>query len=242
VDGVLPPGRDGRDDMTMLKPRTLAIYCLAAVLCGGCASSPNQGARSSASDAGRTRTEGAVTGAVVGALLGMALGGDNRGKGALVGAAVGAGAGYLVGNEIAKRKQKYARDEDFLDSEIAVAREYNATARRYNQQLRRDIAALDRKTRLAESRYRAGLTTKDELASQRKEVQKEIAAAKKVHGDLKKEYEIKVEVAKERRARKGGNDPYVKQLEQEIAALKRNMDQLQAQSVQLAQIDERLTL
>ena len=41
---------------------------------------------------------------------------------------------------------------------------------------------------------------------------------------------------------KGGDDIYVQQLEDEISSLKENMDQLQAQSVQLAQIDERLTI
>ena len=64
----------------------------------------------------------------------------------------------------------------------------------------------------------------------------------KVYEDLKKEYDIKVAVAAERKQVKGGDDIYVQQLEDEISSLKENMDQLQAQSVQLAQIDERLTI
>jgi len=222
--------------MRAVSCKAMLATILASLLLVACETNPSR-----SDDTSQTQMEGAATGAVLGGLLGLALGGNNKGSAVLVGAALGAGAGYLVGNEVAKRKQKYAREEDFLDSEIASAREYNRTASRYNRQLRGDIAHLDQQTRRLEARYRSGKSSKQELARERDTVQKQIASSKKVYDNLEKEYNVKVEVANERRQKKG-NDAYVKKLEHEIAALKKNMDDLQSQSVQLAQIDERLTL
>lgn len=220
-----------------------AVHCksilsivIASLLLVACETNPSR-----SDDATQTRAGGAATGAVIGGLLGLALGGHDKGRAALIGAALGAGAGYLVGDEVAKRKQRYAREEDFLEAEIASAREYNRTASKYNRKLRGDIARLDRQARRLEARYRSGKSSRQELVQERDAVQKQIASSKKVYDNLEKEYKIKVEIANERR-QKRGNDAYVKQLEQEIAGLKQNMDELQTQSVQLAQIDERLTL
>jgi hypothetical protein len=233
---------------SMVKP--LFITLLAALLTVGCQSNPSQsddggydssgGTGSSQDDASRTRTEAAIFGAVIGGLIGGAIGDD--GTGVAIGAALGAGAGYLIGDEVAKRKQKYAREEDFLDAEIASARQYNATTAQYNEKMRGEIAQLDKRTRLLESRYKAGLASRNELESERGNVRKQIASAKKVQDNVKKEYDIKVAVLKEQKQKRGAGSPYVKQLEKEIAELKANMDRLEAQSVQLAQLDDRLTL
>lgn len=239
--------------MTEKTLRSTLIALFAALLAVGCQSNPNQPdtdyasggtggssiAASDSDDADRTRVEGAVFGALIGGLLGAAIGDDARG--AAIGAVVGAGAGYLIGDEIAKRKQQYAREEDFLDSEIALAREYNASTASYNDRLRADIARLDRRTRLLESRYRAGLASKSELESERRNLQQQIDSANKVHESVKREYEIKVAVLDEQQRKRGADSPYVRQLEREIVELKGNMDRLETQSVQLAQLDDRLT-
>jgi uncharacterized protein YcfJ len=206
----------------------------------GCQSNPLSSGDATSADADTTRAQGAGVGALVGGLLGYAITGDA--KGALIGAAVGGGTGYIVGNEVAKRKQKYASEEDFLDAEIASAREYNATARSYNRQLRNDIAQLEKQTKSLEARYKSGRATKTQMEKERSSVQKQIASSKKVYENLKKEYDIKVAVLEDRRKSKGAGDPYVKQLQNEIASLKKNMDQLEAQSVQLAQLDDRLSV
>ncbi len=228
-----------KTSMAKILPTTL----LTATLIIGCQSNPSQPDDSSYGSVGddvyRTRTEGAVLGAVVGGLLGAAIG-DN--KGAMIGAVIGAGAGYLVGDEIARRKQKYATEEDFLDAEIASARQYNATTARYNEKLRVEIAQLEKRTRLLESRYRAGLASNTELENERRNVRQQIASARKVQENLKKEYEIKRAVLEEQRGKRGSGSPYVQQLQQQIAELKTNMDRLEAQSLQLAQLDDRLTL
>ena len=243
--------------MTISLPKAILATLAACVLAAGCQSNPSKNddpavsegtseptstSSSGSPDATRTRTEGAVVGALVGSLLGYALGGDNRTASTLIGAAAGAGVGYLVGNEIAKRKQRYATEEDFLDSEIASAKEYNVTATAYNDQLREDIVQLEKRAGLLESRYRAGLASRDEVQAERASLREQIASSDKIYEGLKKEYDIKVAVAAERKQAKGGDDIYVQQLEEEISSLNEKMDQLQAQSVQLAQIDERLTI
>ncbi|NCC94357.1 MAG: glycine zipper 2TM domain-containing protein, partial [Opitutae bacterium] len=73
--------------------KVLVVVLLVFALLPGCATM---------SDQNRTKAEGTGVGAVVGGLLGLAIGG---GRGAAIGAAAGAGLGFLVGNEIAKRKQ-----------------------------------------------------------------------------------------------------------------------------------------
>jgi hypothetical protein len=226
--------------MVIGKKHSLMACGLALSMLAGCQSNPLSSGDATSADADTTRAQGAGVGALVGGLIGYAVTGDARG--AVIGAAIGGGTGYLVGNEVAKRKQKYASEEDFLDAEIASAKEYNATARSYNKQLRGDIAQLEKQTKSLESRYKSGRVTKGELEKERANVQRQIASSKKFSEDLKKEYEIKLAVLEDRRKSKGGNDPYVKQLQREIASLKKNMDQLESQSVQLAQLDERLSL
>jgi len=108
--------------------------------------------------------------------------------------------------------------------------------------MRGEIAQLDSRTQLLESRYRAGLASRNELEQERANLRRQIASAKKVHANVKKEYEIKVAVLDEQKKKRGSGSPYVQQLEKEITELKSNMDRLEAQSVQLAQLDDRLTL
>ena len=226
--------------------RHILTIVLVALLATGCQSNPTRPESrapttgSDVNDADRTRAEGAVVGAVVGGLLGAAIGKDT--KETLIGATVGAGAGYLVGNEIAKRKQQYAREEDFLDAEIASAREYNAATASYNEQLSNDINRLDKRISLFESRYKANLASRSELQQERSEVQREVASANKVYGNVKKEYDIKTAVLDEQRNKGGPDSRYVSQLDREIVELKVNMDRLETNSARLAQLDERLML
>ena len=86
-------------------------------------------------DYNRTLAEGLVIGTVGGAALGAGIGAAvtrSRGAGALIGAGIGALAGAMIGgatgNYYAEKKQKYANEEDRLDSMIADAEAYNAKA------------------------------------------------------------------------------------------------------------------
>ena len=177
--------------------------------------------------------------ALVGGLIGAAAGDK---KGALIGAAVGAGVGYLAGNEIAKRKANYAREEDFLEAEIAQAEALNQEAVAYNEKLRGQISSLDTQSKQLATRYRSGQATRDQLLAQRNTVQERMKKSRDLEEGLRKEHDIKAAVAKEERGQRGGDDPYVKSLEKQVKELQTNIDNLHRGSAQLARIDERLSV
>lgn len=127
--------------------RVLAAALAALLLVQGCAgiSGPaadappptpaEQRLTAQKADYNRTLAEGLVIGTVGGAALGAGIGAAvtrNRGAGALIGAGIGALAGAMIGgatgNYYAEKKQKYANEEDRLDSMIADAEAYNAKA------------------------------------------------------------------------------------------------------------------
>lgn len=223
------------------------MLAVVALLISTCATPSQQGHKQetsteSTSDQKRTRVEGAGIGALVGGVLGYAFGGKNKTKGALLGAVLGAGAGYVVGNEVAKRKQKYATEEEFLDSEIQNATEFNRVARDYNERLRLQIAELDQASVELKSQYETGAASQKDLENKRAEVQTELARSEKFYDQLKKEFDIKIAVYQEQQKKRPQDDAYVAKLEKEVLELKNNLEQLSAESKQLASIDERLTL
>lgn len=214
---------------------------LVAALLSGCVATggPERPDSAASDDQTATRVQGSLLGAVVGGLIGAAAGDT---KGALIGAAVGAGVGYLAGNEIAKRKAQYAREEDFLEAEIAQAQALNREAVAYNERLRGQIASLDAESKQLAARYRSGQASREQLVAQRNTVQERLTKSRQVEDDLRKEYEVKAAVAKEERGQRGGDDPYVKSLENQVKELRANIDNLHRGSAQLARIDERLSV
>ena len=194
---------------------------------------------SASDDQTATKAQGTLLGAVVGGLIGAATGDT---QGALIGATVGAGLGYLAGNEVAKRKAQYVREEDFLDAEIAQAKKLNQEAVAYNGTLRRQIASLDAESQRLASRYRTGQASRDQMLAQRNVVQARIQKSREVEQTLSKEHEIKVAVISEEKGRRGANDPYVKSLEAQVKDLQTNINALHQGSTQLARIDERLSI
>ncbi|MCB1875872.1 MAG: glycine zipper 2TM domain-containing protein [Chromatiales bacterium] len=217
-----------------------ALIVSIAVGLSGCASAPSSGSGSASSDTTRTKQEGALFGAVLGGLLGAALGRDNRTQGALIGATVGAGVGYVAANEVAKRKERYASEEDMLNGEIASAQRLNATAGQYNASLQKDIHRLEQETRALTFQYSTGRVASSRLEAERSTVKSKIDSTKTVLDDLTKEHEIKTAIYEEQMQKRGVNNAQVGQLRQEIAQLKQNIDELNQHSRQLASIDERL--
>jgi hypothetical protein len=214
---------------------------LSSGLVAGCVSNPtvNDSGGSDTSDSTRTKTEGAAIGALVGGIIG-AVAGDT--KGAAIGALVGAGAGYLVGNEVAKRKQGYATTEAFLDAEIERTAEFNQTAQAQHDRMRREIAALDRETALLQKRYRAGSVDRSEMAQKQGELESKIAKNREFAELLQKEYEINNEIIAQESKSRPASDPYLEKLQRENADLRKQIDLLRKDSTQLAQINDRLSV
>ena len=189
-------------------------------------------------DETQTKTEGTVVGTLLGAALGAAIGGR---KGALIGGALGAGAGYAIGSDIAKRKKKYANNEDFLDGEIQYVAEYNENASQYNDKLAKHIKQLDARVAQMQSDYKNGVVKRSQLTAEKKDIKARLKKSKQLLADLKKEYDVNVRILAEQK-KTNANDPSIARLEKEVATLKRNINQLQQGTKQLASIDERLSV
>jgi chromosome segregation ATPase len=216
---------------------------LSGLLLAGCVSNPAVDEPTAGttvqSDSQRTKTEAAVLGGLLGGLIGLATGDE---KGAAIGAVLGAGAGYVIGSEVAKRKEKYASDEEFLDAEIARTAEFNETARAQHGRLRKEIAALDRETLELQAQYRQGNATRAQLSEKKRDLDARLAKNREFEGVLEKEYELNAEILAAERQSRPQDDPYLSRLEKENDELRMQIEQLREGSNQLAEINERLSV
>ncbi|ANB03814.1 glycine zipper domain-containing protein [Ectothiorhodospira sp. BSL-9] len=210
--------------------KTTLPVILAGALVTGCAHMD---------DTDRTRTEGTAAGALLGGLLGYAVDGE---RGAVIGGLLGAGAGYVVGNEVAKRKRAYATTEDFLDGEATRVAEFNTTTAAYNQEMKGEIAALERESRDLRARYDAGSEDKKRLQAQRQDLQRQLARSEKLEKALEEELKVQQAILAEEGKERPANDPYLARLEREVAELQGNLEELREGSSQLARIDQRLSV
>ncbi|SHO51353.1 YMGG-like glycine zipper-containing protein [Desulfopila aestuarii] len=213
--------------------KTMRMVVLVLLICSlipGCAGM---------SDQGRTKAEGTAIGAVAGGLLGLVIGGE---KGAAIGAAAGAGLGFLVGNEVAKRKQAYANTEDFLDAEIASTQEFNKTAIAYNKQLTKEIASLEKESTSLRAKYDKGKVDKKALAAKKNDLEKQLADNAKLEKTLSEELEVQNAILAQERKDRPADDKYIARLEKEVNTLQKNLETLRDGSTQLASIDQRLSV
>ena len=165
----------------ILKKQTLVVAMMSSLLVTGCATN----------DGDRTRMEGAGLGALIGAVVG-GIAGDE--KGAVLGALIGGGAGFIVGNEIAKRKQQYATTEEFLDAEVAHVQAINDSTVSYNKNLRTEIAQLDREATRLRSQYTAGQVKQTELEKKRASLQQQLATNRELEQGLVKELKVQARI------------------------------------------------
>ena len=104
-----------------------------------------------------------------GQALGAIFGG---GKGAAIGAAVGGGVGLLAGHgfgtHVANQKEKFAREEDYLDAVIVSARQVNDETKQYNVSLTNEINTLDAKTTQLVKQYNQKRVSKKVLENQKR--------------------------------------------------------------------------
>ena len=190
-------------------------------------------------DEQRTKAGGTLTGAVIGGAIGYALGEE---KGAGLGALLGGATGFIVGREVAKRKSQYASREDFLAAEIQQVAQYNEEARAYNQQLRFDIARLEKEVDKLQDDKLHEKERQKLLASNRAELKERIQFNKELEQGLAKELEILTAILTQERNPEATDDLQIAELETEVLELQNNLEELRIGSSQLAKIDERLQL
>ena len=154
------------------EPR-MALLC-AAVLLASCTTN----------DGTNTRAQGAGFGALIGAAAGAAIGGNPRS--ALIGAAAGGGAGLVAGDQVARKKQKYAQREDELRDSAARAHRVAAQIRQQNGQTAGEVAHLQQNVRSLSSRQ---LSEQQRLTLNRHSHQQAGVLLNQVNGQLQKLHE-----------------------------------------------------
>ncbi len=197
-------------------------------------------------DSTRTKVEGAGTGAAVGAvaggLLGQLIGGDTKATlfGAAVGAAVGGVGGYAYGSHVASQKEKYAKEEDWLEACIADAKKKNQEIIAYNQDLSKQIAVLKKDTKALKKRYKDTQTRNAKLQDKKAEVEGVMASANKELAASKAELEAQNSVIAD--ARKNGQNDYAVTLDSEVETLKANIKELEKRTEELASMSASMSV
>lgn len=164
---------------TTVRRRAGAFALGLALTLSGCA-------KNSMNEADRTRAEGAAGGSVIGAVLGAGIGAALGGRsgalrGAAIGAAAGALAGFAVGEEIARRKERYASTDAFYDAQLVQTAAYIETVKQSNTELALNIQQID-----------AG-----EFDDERESVERQQKAAKETLVSASQELAVQQEVLKE---------------------------------------------
>ena len=182
-------------------------------------------------DGKKTQKQGAVGGAAIGALAGGLIGGDWQG--ALIGAAIGGAAGLAYGTHVAGKKADYANTENYLDAVIAEASRVNTEAYAYNNKLKGQVSAHKKAVAAL------GDADKKTRTAKRKEIERDLATARKQQKTVNREISIQQRVYEENKdAPDASNSPQsmassISKLEKTESALSDNIDQLAALSNQL---------
>jgi len=222
-----------------MKKISLGIVLLFLIsILSGCANIKDDSTRTKAEGAGT----GAAVGAVAGGLLGQIFGGDPQSTlvGAAIGATVGGVGGYAYGSHVASQKEKYAKEEDWLEACIAEARRRNQEILVYNQDLANQIAVLQKDTKALKKQYKNMQTRNAKLKEKKVEVEKAIESANKELATSKAELEAQHTVVAD--ARKSGQNDYAQTLDSEMEILKANIKELEKRTEELASMSASMSV
>jgi flagellar biosynthesis GTPase FlhF len=220
----------------------LIVVGVLLALLSGCATTgaaPDSG--STSDDANYTKAQGTALGAGVGAVLGAVLGNVVGGRnGMLVGAGVGAllggAGGYALGSSVASRKQQYVNEEDRLDGEIQAFAKYNSDLEEFNKQTATQIQTLDQQIAELKAQSSTSQARAHALQSKQNEIKKWISEADQRKRSMNKELAALDQDLQ--RMNTSQDQAKVEKLNQEVNALKENIAVLDAQSVEMAKLNE----
>ena len=219
-----------------MKVKVIAVVMMICLL-SGCATTM--------SDSSRTKAEGTAAGAGAGALLGGLIGAlSGGGDDALVGAAIGAGvgglAGFAYGSHVAKQKEKYASEEQWLDACIASAQKVNQETKAYNAALKQDLSTLEAETEALALAYEQKDARKEAMISEKKKVDTRLAEANKVLERAR--FELKNQETALADAQQSGQQVQADEMDAQIAELKEAVAELKGHTESLASISARMAV
>lgn len=198
--------------------KRIAILSLVIVFLGmtGCAQ-PNM------TDSQRTKAEGTGVGVLAGAAIGAMVGGR---QGAVLGAALGGAAGFAWGSHVADQKAKYARKEDWLNACIADAKTTNKETRKYNASLRKKISETKKLVR----QYKKNKVSKFSMMTANLSLKYEKNQAES------KIKSIGEDIEAQKRARKSAKGSQRTRLNNEIARMRKERNELKRNTKTLAKL------
>jgi uncharacterized protein YcfJ len=211
-----------------------AVAGIAAIaLLTGCASM---------SDRQQTTAEGAGMGAILGAVAGGIIGHQSGSgmEGALIGGLVGGLAGGAYGNHVANKKEEFASQEEYLDACISQAQETLGLASNYNEQLRTDIANLEREAETLTAAVAAKEAEKKELVAMQKDLGLKLKDAEESLAAI--ENEIKVQSGGLESEKDEGSAEQLAALEEQIRLLEEQKTELTEHTNRLASINNRISV
>ncbi len=208
------------------------LLCFALVL-PGCAAKTDDGTRTVAEGTGA----GVVAGAVLGGILAIATG---DAKWVAIGAGVGGVIGLGAGVYVAKKKEEYATQEQWLDACIKEAQSSNKAIASYNAQLRKRLGELNLKsTRLA-----ADYNRQAAKASDMKAMQNAIAEQQKANdtyiSNAEKQIARQKGYVRDARAEKKNEQAAI--IEEEISRMEVQVAELREESSKLASMSMRVSI
>jgi hypothetical protein len=221
--------------------RVVALLLVVALSVGslsGCANIQDDGTR--------TKTEASMVGVVFAATVAttasVLTGQDAKTTVAIATAAavIGAGLGWGVGSHIADQKAKYANDEAWLEACLQQARKANADLKAHNQELKGQVAALDRQTKKLQADYAVNRADRQQLLAERSNIEKTVEKNKQYIVNAEAEITAQQKVLADARANNKNRESAL--LEAEIAALQRQKTQLEKTNQQLASMSARISV
>lgn len=186
------------------------------------------GCVTTADDSSRTITESTIAGATLGGLLGGTIADKSEwAEGTALGGAIGGGIGYLVGLEIAKRKNEYKTAEDFYDAQIRIADKYSEELRIASANLKRENQARLAQIERLKQEYRAGKLNRDRALALRANMAKERKKVERLIATTGKEIEVQEGVVAELRETEGASNHRTLQLQKKVDTMRQRNGELQ---------------
>ena len=210
-----------------MKCRFISTIIVITLILNGCANIKNDGTR--------TRTEGFLAGCLTGGLLGNLIG-ENR-ESALIGCAVGGLAGLAIGNHVANKKEDYANEEDYLNAVLAEAKKVNENSRRYNEQLKIEIAQLEEINEQLKVINSNVLQQKLALRKIRKQTKRLLGETRQYIAKVDNEIKIQQEVIAQER--ESASEVFVLASNNELVGLNKEARVLRLAEAQLMALDNR---
>jgi chromosome segregation ATPase len=140
---------------------------------------------------------------------------------------------------VANQKQKFAKEEDYLDAVIVRAHQMNDQTQQYNASLRDEVNALDRTTASLVQQYNQKAAAKVALQKEEKRLAAKISEAQGQLQKVGRELEIQRRVLTQER---GQAPDRLKKLQTQVTELERNKAELEQQINRLASIKTRVAV